>query len=82
MIKFDLNLYKFTMESQNYIKDLENQYFELETLIKNNQATQAELERFDEIADELKDLPDNVLSHRKREDEIPEKKSVKRKIKF
>lgn len=83
MTKFEINLYKFVMETQNYIKDLENQYFELDTLIKNNQASQAQIERFDEISDELKGLPDNVLSQgKKREEEVQEKKTIKRKLKF
>lgn len=70
------------METQNYIKDLENQYFELDTLIKNNQASIAQIERFDEISEELKDLPDNVISQKKRKEDVQENKTVKRKIKF
>lgn len=69
------------MQNSNYINDLQNQYFELEILVINQKATEAQRIRFAQITDELKDLPDNVLSLKKSSDK-DEKKTINRKLKF
>lgn len=50
------------MSTQDYIRNLENQYFELQNIFETGTISEAQKVQLDNVKIELQQLPNNILS--------------------